>query len=89
MRQSIHLSLPVALKSWVRTQSKDGGYSTVSEFIRDVLRREQKRSLRSAIDAKLLEAVESNSSKPMTDEDWKNIRKKGQEKLNKLRKKTK
>lgn len=38
MRSIINLSLPLAMAKEVRREVKNGGYSSVSEFFRDLLR---------------------------------------------------
>lgn len=42
MRESISISLPPDLKRFVDRSVKAGRYSTTSEFIRDLIRRQQK-----------------------------------------------
>lgn len=74
------------MKSWVHGQTRQAGFSTVSEYIRDVLRREQQRLARAEIDEKLLVAIESGSSKPMTQADWQRLRETGRQKIAALRK---
>lgn len=74
------------MKTWVHGQTRQAGFSTVSEYIRDVLRREQKRLDRAEIDEKLLEAVEAGQSAPMTSADWQKLREKGRQKVAALRK---
>ena len=73
----MNISLPAPLKNWVAQQVAERGYSTASEFVRDVLRREQEQAARAAVDARLLAAVDSGESTPMTADDWKRIRTKG------------
>jgi len=41
---TMNISLPASLKSFVETQVADRGYSTSSEYVRELLRREQDRS---------------------------------------------
>ena len=77
MRTTMNISLPAPLKSWVEQQVEARGYSTASEFVRDVLRREQEQAVRAAIDARLTEAIDSGPSTPMTAQDWKRIRAEG------------
>jgi antitoxin ParD1/3/4 len=36
--ETMNISLPSSLKSFVETQVVDGGYSTASEFIRELIR---------------------------------------------------
>jgi antitoxin ParD1/3/4 len=73
----MNISLPAPLKSWIEQQVAERGYSTASEFVRDVLRREQEQATRAAIDARLVQAIESGDSTPMTAKDWKRIRSEG------------
>jgi antitoxin ParD1/3/4 len=70
----MNISLPAPLKTWVEEQVEVRGYSTASEFVRDVLRREQEQSARAAVDAKLLKAIASGKSTPMTADDWQRIK---------------
>ena len=73
MRTTMNISLPAPLKSWIEQQVEERGFSTASEFVRDVLRREQEQAARVAVDARLLQAIESGESTPMTAQDWKRI----------------
>ena len=41
MRTSMNISLPAPLKDWIEQQVAAGGYSTASEYVREVLRRQQ------------------------------------------------
>ena len=70
----MNISLPSSLKEWVEQQITERGYSTASEFVRDVLRREQARA---RVDARLIEAIESGPATRMTRKDWTAIRRKG------------
>ena len=86
MRTSMNISLPAPLKSWVEQQVEERGYSTASEFVRDVLRREQEQAARAAIDQRLLQAIESGESTPMTSKDWSRIRAEGSKRARARRK---
>jgi antitoxin ParD1/3/4 len=74
MRTSMNISLPDPLKRWVERQVASGGYSTASEYVREVLRLHQART---EIDAKLTQAINSGPSTALTDRDWKRIRSEG------------
>ncbi len=73
----MNISLPAPLKLWIEQQVDERGYSTASEFVRDVMRREQEQAARSAIDARLVAAIDSGESTPMTANDWRRIRSEG------------
>ncbi len=77
MRTTMNISLPAPLKGWIEQQVEERGYSTASEFVRDVLRREQEQTLRQSVDAQLIQAAESGESTPMTAKDWQRIRAEG------------
>jgi antitoxin ParD1/3/4 len=77
MRASMNISLPESMKQWVDAQVENGGYGTASEFIRELLRQEQKRRARAQIDANLLDALDSGKSEPMTAKEWEEVRREG------------
>ncbi|HLC76251.1 MAG TPA: type II toxin-antitoxin system ParD family antitoxin [Candidatus Peribacterales bacterium] len=68
---SINISLPEALLKFLKEQVKQHGYSTVSEYIRALLRENQKgKAMQEKLDALLLEGLESGPPTPMTVKDW-------------------
>jgi len=73
-RTSMNISLPAPLKTWVERQVEERGYSTASEFVRDVLRRLHDSEAHSELDKRLLAAMDSGTSREMTDRDWLTIR---------------
>lgn len=40
---TMNISLPEQMKAWVETQTRDGTYSNVSDYVRDLIRRDQSR----------------------------------------------
>lgn len=40
---TMNVSLPDPMKSWVEARARDGRYSNVSDYVRDLIRREQAR----------------------------------------------
>ena len=84
----MNISLPQTLKTWIDRQIKAKGYSTASEYVRDVLRREQEQEVRARVDQKLLAALGSGPPVEMTAAEWKEIRRKAKERsANKKRRK--
>ena len=64
---TMNISLPDTLKSFVDTQVADGGYGTSSEYVRELIRRDQDRlRLRSLI----LEGAESVRGKSTLDKGY-------------------
>jgi len=74
VRASLNISLPETMKTWVEEQVAEGGYSTPSEFVRQLLRAEQQRQMREQIDRNLLKALDSGAATDLTAADWDNIR---------------
>lgn len=77
MRTALNISLPEATRSWVEDQVRKHGYGTVSEYIRQLLRDEQKRQLREEVDHNLLDALNSGEASPLTRKDWQDIERQG------------
>ncbi len=71
--QSMNISLPEPLKQFVDDQIAAGRYSSVSEYVRELIRNDEKRKAEDRLEALLLEGLESDES-PLTSEDWAAIR---------------
>ena len=56
---SMNISLPENLKEFVVAQAATGGYSTPSEYIRELIRDDQKKKLEQRLSLLLLEGLES------------------------------
>ena len=41
---TMNVSLPDAMKSWVEAQTNDGRYGNASDYVRDLIRRDQDRA---------------------------------------------
>jgi len=72
--QSMNISLPDPLKEFVDGQISTGRYSTVSEYVRELIRADEKRKAEEQLEAKLLEGLNSAESE-LTAADWSAIRK--------------
>jgi antitoxin ParD1/3/4 len=77
MRTALNISLPDTTRLWVEEQVKQLGYGTVSEYIRHLLREEQRRQLRHEVDSNLREALRSGEATPLTRKDWEDIEREG------------
>lgn len=71
--ETMNIALPKGLKEFVQEQVDAGGYSSVSEYVRDLIRAEQKRQAREKIQALLLEGLEGEGT-PLTREWWDEFR---------------
>jgi antitoxin ParD1/3/4 len=70
----MNISLPENLKVFVESQVESGDYSSVSEFMRELVRREQKERLREQIEHRLLEGLNSGEGVESTPEMWRKLR---------------
>ena len=60
---TMNISLPKQMKAWVEAQSEDGKYSNSSDFVRDLIRRDQVRREKIArVQAELDEGMASGYS---------------------------
>ncbi|HEY6433913.1 MAG TPA: type II toxin-antitoxin system ParD family antitoxin [Acetobacteraceae bacterium] len=66
---TMNVSLPDPMKDWVESQARTGRYSNASDYVRDLIRRDQERAARHEEMQKLItEGVESGiSTRPMED----------------------
>jgi len=72
--QSMNISLPDPLKQFVDGQISTGRYSSASEYVRELIRADEKRKAEESLEAKLLEGLSSVETE-LTPADWKAIRK--------------
>ena len=72
--QSMNISLPDPLKQFVEGQISTGRYSSASEYVRELIRADERRKAEEQLEAKLLEGLNSAESE-LTAADWSAIRK--------------
>jgi antitoxin ParD1/3/4 len=65
MMATLSLSLPDAMKAWVEAQTRSGQYNNASEYVRDLIRRDQKE--REAL-ARLQAAIDQGRRSGVSDE---------------------
>lgn len=71
--QSMNISLPDPLKEFVDGQIAQGRYSSASEYIRELIRADEKHKAEEQLEAKLLEGLNGGES-ILTAADWKTLR---------------
>lgn len=71
--QSMNISLPDPLKRFVDGQISTGRYSSVSEYVRELIRADEKRKAQEVLEAKLLDGLNSIETE-FTRDDWSAIR---------------
>jgi antitoxin ParD1/3/4 len=72
--QTMNISLPDPLKEFVDHQIAEGRYSSVSEYIRDLIRDDEKRKAEDRLEALLLEGLEGGADIPVTPEFWRDLK---------------
>lgn len=74
MATSMNISLPENMKSFVDEQVQSGGYGTASEYIRELVRRDQKDRAEARLETLLLEGLDSGEEITVTPEFWETLR---------------
>lgn len=72
--QTMNISLPDPMKQFVDGQIALGRYSSASEYVRELIRADEKRKAADELETKLLEGLRGVESE-LTPDDWKSIRK--------------
>lgn len=71
---SMNISLPDPLKDFVDAQIASGRYGSVSEYVRELIRADEKRKAEDQLQALLMEGLASPQSE-LTRQDFRDIRK--------------
>ena len=82
---SLNISLPEPLREWIEAQIKRGRYGNASEYLRDLIRRDQERQAQERLEGMLLEGVKSGPASPLTKQDRAELRTDVAERLEKRR----
>ena len=72
--ESMNISLPEPLKQFVDGQIANGRYSSASEYVRELIRADEKRKAEERLEGLLLEGLRGET-RALTAEDWQAIRK--------------
>jgi antitoxin ParD1/3/4 len=73
-QETMNVALPENLKEYVLQQVTAGGYSSASEYVRELIRSDQKRKAQERLEALLLEGLESGEARELTAGDWAELR---------------
>ena len=72
---TMNVSLPDAMKEWVEGRADTGRYSNASDYVRDLIRRDQEREAKITAMQKLIdEAIESGDCEEPVEEIFASIR---------------
>lgn len=68
---TMNVSLPDPMKTWVEGRTKDGRYSNASDYVRDLIRRDQDRVTKIAAMQRLIdEGMQSGEAQPFDLKDF-------------------
>lgn len=67
---TLNISLPEPLKAFVEAQVAEGRYSSVSDYIHELIRADQKRKAGERLEALLLEGLNSGEPIEVTEAFW-------------------
>jgi antitoxin ParD1/3/4 len=71
---TLHISLPESLKKYVQERVAEKHYSNPSDYVRALIREDQKRRDEERLEQMLLEGFQSGPGKLMTLEEWQKLR---------------
>ena len=71
---TLNISLPEAMKAFVETQVASGQYGSASDYIRDLIRNDQRRRVEQELESKLLDALDSGHYQELTAESFDRLR---------------
>jgi antitoxin ParD1/3/4 len=77
---TMNISLPDEMKAFVEAQMTRDGYASASEYLRALIREDQKRRARQALELKLLEGLQGPAV-AMTADDWDAIEREAKERF--------
>lgn len=78
---SLNVSLPTGQREFVETEAKRTGCTTASEYMRGLIREQQKERAREQLEEKIAEGLNSGDPVEVTQEDWDELRKDLRQKL--------
>jgi len=67
---TVNISVPDSMKTFIDEQVVKGGYSTTSEYIRQLLRQEAERVAQARLETLLLEGLDSGEPIEINDDWW-------------------
>jgi antitoxin ParD1/3/4 len=78
---TMNISLPSSMREFIEQEVSEGGYSTPSEYMRELVREAKRRREEERVEKLLLEAIDSGPATAMTKQDWAQIKQRGLERI--------
>lgn len=72
--QTHKVTLPEPLQTWASERMAEGGYASIDEYLRHLIRHDATRAERAALEARLVQAMESSPKKRVTKKFWEETR---------------
>ena len=72
--ETMKIALPDELKEYVREGIGNGGYSSVSEYVRELIRNDRREQARRLLEGEVLKGLRSGEPVPMNKAEWAEIR---------------
>ena len=67
---TLNVSLPESMRSFVDAQVSRGGYTSASEYMRELIREAQKKAAQKALEARLLKNLRSGQPIKLSEDYW-------------------
>lgn len=71
---ALNVSIPRSQKNWVERRVTKRGYGTVSEYVRHLIREDQKRAAQEDLEQKLLKGLDSGPGIEVTPQFWSKLK---------------
>jgi antitoxin ParD1/3/4 len=69
-QDTMNVALPENLKEYVLRRVAEGGYSSASEYVRELIRTDQRRKAQELLETRLLEGLQGGEARELTAADW-------------------
>ncbi len=76
---TLNISLPDSMRAYIDQKVSEGGYSTASEYIRQLVREDQKEAAQERLELLLMEGIESGERIEGSHEYWDKLRRRVQQ----------
>lgn len=71
---TMNVSLPAAMRKYVEQRMERGGFGNASEYVRHLIREDQKREAQESLEAALLAGLNSGPGVEVTPEFWEKMK---------------
>lgn len=72
--ETMNIALPEVLKDFVQKRVEMDGYSSVSEYVRELIRADQKQLAIQELETALHQGLQSGATEPVTAEMWRELK---------------